>query len=153
MSLRRTVDIGAAGGAGCCTAAGSACGAGGASTACGCWARTPAAASSAITPETVSNIRIGRPSEDLVEDADEPSGAQVVLHQPAAEVPDAHLADGSRRHDVSGVEVCGPHHTGQHEHLPIAIDLDLADALDDEVAVRQHLPDTRRQHRRERACA
>ena len=73
--------------------------------------------------------------------ANQPAGLQVVLDQPAPEVADAQLPDRRRQHDVVLADVDGPHHAGEHDHLAIAVDLDLARAFQHQIAVRQHLDD------------
>ena len=44
-------------------------------------------------------------SENLVQELDQESRLQVVLDQALAEIPDAHLADGGRGHDVAGPDI------------------------------------------------
>src|SRR5690606_32775858 len=78
-----------------------------------------------ITSTNVIGIRI-IDSEDLVQDAYQPSRGKVVLDQAAAEVADPHLSDRRRRHDVARPDVGRAHDAGEYQDLPVAVDVDLA---------------------------
>src|SRR5262245_31661345 len=85
-------------------------------------------------------------SKHLVENANQPSGGQVVLHETASEVANAHLANRGRGHDVAGIDVRRAHHATQHDDLSIAVDLDLANTFEDQIAIGQHLSDAGRHY-------
>ena len=81
-------------------------------------------------------------------------GRQAVLDQALAEGADAQLPDRVDGTTLPGWMSAGRDDAGQHDDLPVAVDVDLAHAFDDEVAVRQHLDDARGHHRRRaRRCA
>src|SRR5436190_11269381 len=85
-----------------------------------------------------------RMSEHLVEQPDEEPGREIVFHQAASEIADAQLPHRRGEDDVARIDVARAHHAGQDHDLPVAVDLDLANPFDDEVAVGQHLGDARR---------
>ena len=115
---------------------------------------TPSAATATATAtQTEAGREAAHDQNILLSTRIEPAGLEVVLHQAAAEVADPQLADRRRQDDVLVADVARPGDAGQHHHLAVAVDVDLARAFEHEVAVRQHLHDAGRDRRRQRAAA
>src|SRR5688572_24210511 len=97
-----------------------------------------AAATAARTNATTTRVRM---SEDLVQNPDQPARLEVVLDETFPEVADLHLPHRGGRHHVARPDVGRAHDAGQHDELAVAVDVHLADALEQQVAVGQHLGD------------
>ena len=72
----------------------------------------------------------------FVQNANQPSGIEVVFHQPASEIADAQLADRRGKDHVARADIHRPDDAGEDDDLPIAVDFDFAHAFDHQIAAR-----------------